>query len=53
MGRYAMDERQLAAWASLTERLLLLERAAAAYVRKPTRARLLELRRALARRPRP
>jgi hypothetical protein len=53
VARLEIDEKELSAWASLTERLLLLERAAKAHVRKPSRKTLEELRRALARRPRP
>jgi hypothetical protein len=51
--RNYITENELAAWAAITERLLLIERAARAYARRRTAAGLLELRRALARRPRP
>jgi hypothetical protein len=53
MARHYVTEGTLAAWAALTHRLLVIERAARAHVRRPTRARLRELRRVLARRPRP
>lgn len=50
---YRITEAELQAWAAITERHIALERAARAYLRKRTRARLLELRRAVGRRPRP
>jgi hypothetical protein len=53
VGRLVVDERELHAWAAVTERLLAIELAARAYARRRTARGLRELRRALRRRPRP
>lgn len=61
MGLVKLRERELHVWAAITERLLLIEKAARAHIREmargsfttKSRGTLEELRQALARRPRP
>jgi hypothetical protein len=51
--RVVLRERELHAWASVTERLMAIEVAARAYVRRRTARGLRALQAALRRRPRP
>lgn len=53
LNRVVVRERELHAWAAVTERLIAIEAAARAYARRRTARGLRELRRALRRRPRP
>jgi len=53
VARAVVNDRYLHAWAAVTERLIAIEVAAKAYARRRTARGLRELRRALARRPRP